>query len=173
MRQGTKILLIGVCALLLNACASTTKKGETEQGQAQAGQQEQRGAAAEQGGFKGSPFDDPNNPLSKHTVYFDFDKSDVRPEDREIIIAHAQYLLAHPNTKVVLEGHTDERGTREYNIALGERRAKAVSQLMQLQGVAKSQIDVVSFGKERPVALGHDEASWHLNRRVEITYPGM
>lgn len=171
MRQGTKLLFIGVCALLLNACASTSKQEGTEQGQA--GQQAQTGAAQTEGGFKGSPFEDPNNPLSKHTVYFDFDKSEVHTEDRDIVIAHAKYLLTHPNTKVVLEGHTDERGTREYNIALGERRAKAVSQLMQLQGVAKSQIDVVSFGKERPVALGHDEASWHLNRRVEITYPGM
>jgi peptidoglycan-associated lipoprotein len=170
MRQGTKYLLIGVCALLLNACASTTKKAGTEQSQA-GGQQEQVGAAQAQAGFQGSPFEDPNNPLSKHTVYFDFDKSDIHPEDRDIISAHAKYLVEHPNVKVVLEGHTDERGTREYNIALGERRAKAVSQFMQLQGVAKSQIDVVSFGKERPVALGHDEASWRLNRRVEITYP--
>lgn len=172
MRQATKYILIGVCAILLNACASTTKKQE-ETGQTQATQQGQVGAAQAEKGFTGSPFDDPNNPLSKHTVYFDFDKSEIHQGDRDIIIAHANYLLAHPNTKVVLEGHTDERGTREYNIALGERRAKAVSQLMQLQGVAKSQIDVVSFGKERPVALGHDEASWHLNRRVEITYPGM
>ncbi|MBI1424386.1 MAG: peptidoglycan-associated lipoprotein Pal [Gammaproteobacteria bacterium] len=172
MRHGTKILLIGVFALLLNACASTSKKGETEQGQAATGQ-EQRGAAQAQGGFTGSPFEDPNNPLSKHTIYFDYDKSDIHPEDRDVIIAHAKYLVEHPNIKVVLEGHTDERGTREYNIALGERRAKAVSQLMQLQGVAKSQIDVVSFGEERPVALGHDESAWRLNRRVEITYPGM
>lgn len=173
MRSGTKYLLIGVCALLLNACASTSKQaGTEEQGQA-AAPTEQRGAAQAETGFKGSPFEDPNNPLSKHTIYFDFDKSDIHPEDRNIIIAHAQYLVQHPNTKVVLEGHTDERGTREYNIALGERRAKAVSQLMQLQGVAQSQIQVVSFGEERPVAMGHDESAWRLNRRVEITYPGM
>ena len=171
MRQGTKILLISVCALVLGACGTATKKTGAEQ--PQAGQQEQRGAAQEQGEFKGSPFEDPNNPLSKHTVYFDFDKSDVQPEDRDIVIAHAKYLASHPDKKVVLEGNTDERGTREYNIALGERRANSVSQLMQLQGVAKSQIDVVSFGEERPVALGHDEAAWRLNRRVEITYPGM
>jgi len=172
MRQGIKYLLIAVFALMLGACASTSKKTETtEQGQAPTGQQEQLGAAKQETGFTGSPFEDPNNPLSKHTVYFDFDKSDIHPEDRDIIIAHAQYLVQHPNVKVVLEGHTDERGTREYNIALGERRAKAVSQLMQLQGVAKSQIDVVSFGEERPVALGHDESAWKLNRRVEITYP--
>jgi len=171
MLQGKKILLLGVCALFLSACGTTTKP-TGEQTQA-TGQQEQLGAAQEQAGFKGSPFEDPNNPLSKHTVYFDFDKSDVHPEDRDIIIAHAKYLVQHPDKKVVLEGHTDERGTREYNIALGERRAKSVSQLMELQGVAKSQIDVVSFGEERPVALGHDEAAWRLNRRVEITYPGM
>jgi len=170
MRQGFKYLLIGVFAMMLGACASTSKKTEAPQGQT-AGQQEQLGAAQQEPGFKGSPFEDPSNPLSRHTVYFDYDKSDIHPEDRDVIIAHAQYLVAHPNVKVVLEGHTDERGTREYNIALGERRAKAVSQLMQLQGVAKSQIDVVSFGEERPVALGHDESAWKQNRRVEITYP--
>ena len=74
---------------------------------------------------------------------------------------------------MVLEGHADERGTREYNIALGERRAKAVQKYMLLQGASQSQIDVISFGEERPVALGHDESAWSLNRRVEILYPGM
>ena len=170
MLHGKKILMMGVCALLLSACGTTTKTGTTDQ--AQASKLGQQGAAQEEGGFKGSPFDDPSNPLSKHTIYFDFDKSDVHPEDRDIIIAHAKYLVQNPDKKVVLEGNTDERGTREYNIALGERRAKSVSQLMQLQGVAKSQIDVVSYGEERPVALGHDESAWHQNRRVEIVYPG-
>lgn len=170
MRQGFKLLVIAMFALMLGACASTTKKSETAPGQG-TGQSSEVGAAQPEQSFQGSPFEDPSNPLSKHTVYFDFDKSDIHPEDRDVIIAHAQYLVQHPNVKVVLEGNTDERGTREYNIALGERRAKAVSQLMQLQGVAKSQIDVVSFGEERPVALGHDESAWKLNRRVDITYP--
>ena len=124
------------------------------------------------GSIVSDPFNDPANPLSKRVVYFDFDSSEVKSDDREIINAHAQHLLANPNEKIVLEGHADERGTREYNIALGERRAKAVSQLMVLQGVAQSQIDIISFGEERPVALGHDESAWSVNRRVEILYPG-
>jgi len=169
MLHGKKILLLGVCALMLNACGTTSQQTGADQGQSTQGQQ--TGAAQQQGALNGNPFEDPNNPLSKHTVYFDFDKSEIHPEDRDIIIAHANYLVQHPNIKVVLQGNTDERGTREYNIALGERRAKAVSQLMQLQGVANSQIDVVSFGKEHPVAMGHDESAWRLNRRVDIVYP--
>jgi len=170
MLHGKKILLLGMFALLLNACGTTSKQTGAEQGQAAQGQQ--TGAAQQEGAISGDPFTDPNNPLSKHTVYFDFDKSEIHPEDRDIIIAHANYLVQHPNIKVVLQGNTDERGTREYNIALGERRAKAVSQLMQLQGVANSQVEVVSFGKEHPVAMGHDESAWRLNRRVDIVYPG-
>lgn len=173
MRQGTKILVIGLLALLLGACGTTSKKTSSEEtAQAGGGTMDQRGAAQEQGSFKGSPFEDPNNPLSKHSVYFTFDRSDIQPEDKDIVIAHANYLVQHPDVKVLLAGNTDERGTREYNIALGERRANSVSQLMQLQGVAKSQIEVVSYGEERPVALGNDEAAWAQNRRVDITYPG-
>ncbi|MEL0636751.1 peptidoglycan-associated lipoprotein Pal [Marinomonas sp. TI.3.20] len=102
--------------------------------------------------------------------YFDFDKSVVRPAAREALAKHAQYLIANPEAHVVLEGHTDERGTREYNMALGERRAKAVARYLTIQGVAASQIETVSFGEEVPVAFGHDAASWQLNRRVEVRY---
>jgi len=170
MKLWSKFLIISILAGTVAACGTATKQDDagatTDQGQ------DQRGAATPEGGFKGSPFDDPNNLLSKRTVYFDFDSADVLAEDREIIMAHAQYLASHPDAKVVLEGHTDERGTREYNIALGERRAKAVSQLMLLQGVAQSQMDIISFGEERPVAPEHDESAWRLNRRVEILYSG-
>ncbi|MFI8620604.1 peptidoglycan-associated lipoprotein Pal [Marinomonas sp. NPDC078689] len=102
--------------------------------------------------------------------YFDFDKSVVRPAAREALAKHAQYLISHPEARVVLEGHADERGTREYNMALGERRAKAVSRYLTIQGVAASQIETVSFGEEVPVAFGHDASSWQLNRRVEVRY---
>jgi peptidoglycan-associated lipoprotein len=96
----------------------------------------------------------------------------VHDEDRAIIQAHADYLAQHPTVKVTLEGHTDERGSREYNIGLGERRAKAVAEMMKLMGVSADQISTVSYGEERPAALGHDESAWHLNRRVEIVYGG-
>ncbi|GAB3475078.1 peptidoglycan-associated lipoprotein Pal [Marinomonas epiphytica] len=102
--------------------------------------------------------------------YFDFDKSIVRPESRESLAIHAQYLVANPEARIVLEGHADERGTREYNMALGERRAKAISRYLTIQGVAASQIETVSFGEEVPVAFGHDSAAWQLNRRVEVRY---
>lgn len=174
MFHGKKVLLVGAFALMLSACASTTKptgSAAEQQGQQNQSGQQSTGAAQQQGAFNGSPFENPNNPLSKTTVYFNFDSSAILSADRPIVLAHAKYLVEHPNVKVVLQGNTDERGTAEYNIALGERRAKAVSQLMQLQGVARSQIQVVSFGKEHPVALGHNEAAWRLNRRVDIVYP--
>jgi len=115
---------------------------------------------------------DPNSPLSQRVLYFDLDSSQIKDEDREIITVHAEFLAAHPDITIVLEGHADERGSREYNIALGEKRAKTVKQLMTLQGVAETQIQVISFGEERPVALGHDTSAWNLNRRVEILYTG-
>ncbi len=168
MKQWSKLLLISILAASIVACGTTSKKDDA----AGADQQDTRGAAQADGGFKGSPFDDPNNPLSKRTVYFEFNSADVASEDREIILAHAEYLASHPDAKIVLEGHADERGSREYNIALGERRAKAVSKLMLLQGAAQAQIDVISFGEERPIAIEHDESAWRLNRRVEILYAG-
>ncbi len=106
----------------------------------------------------------------KNTVYFDFDRFDIKPEFREAVLAHAAYLTKNPGATVKIEGHCDERGTREYNIALGDRRATAVRQLLKLQGVADKQIATISFGEERPVALGHDEDSWWQNRRAVFAY---
>jgi len=119
-----------------------------------------------------SSLNDPNSPLSQRVLYFDLDSSQIKDEDREIVTVHAEFLAAHSDITIVLEGHADERGSREYNIALGEKRAKAVKQLMTLQGVTENQIQVISFGEERPVALGHDASAWNLNRRVEILYTG-
>lgn len=104
------------------------------------------------------------------TVYFDFDKSNIRPDAYEILKAHAAYLSANPAVKVRLEGHADERGTREYNLALGERRGKAVANYLSANGASSSQLEVVSYGEERPIAEGHNEAAWAKNRRVEIKY---
>ena len=106
--------------------------------------------------------------LSAHSVYFDFDKSDIKPDSQTVVTQWAGYLTANPTARVRLEGNTDERGTREYNIGLGERRANAVAQALEARGVAASQLNTVSYGKERPVALGHDEASWSQNRRVDL-----
>ncbi len=102
-------------------------------------------------------------------IFFDFDKSDIRPEFREIVAAHAA-LLADTGGKVRLEGHADERGSREYNIGLGERRAQSVRQALMLQGVQGSQISTLSYGEERPLDPGTGEYAWSQNRRVEIVY---
>jgi peptidoglycan-associated lipoprotein len=113
---------------------------------------------------------DATGPLARKVIYFDFDKSEIKPEFADVVAAHAHNLTAHPNLKIKLEGNTDERGTREYNIGLGERRAQAVRRALMLQGVAESQLSTVSFGSERPAAEGDDEAAWAQNRRVELVY---
>jgi peptidoglycan-associated lipoprotein len=108
--------------------------------------------------------------LDMTLVYFDYDKSDIRAEFRDMLAAHAAYLIANPNLKLVLEGHADERGTREYNLALGELRAKQVATYLQVKGVSAAQIDVVSYGEEKPLALGKSEAAYAENRRAEFIY---
>ena len=108
--------------------------------------------------------------ISQRIVYFDFDSSAVRSRDLETVANHAKYLTRNPNTRVRLEGHADERGTREYNVGLGERRANAVRDALLLRGVSARQISVVSYGEERPVSLGHNERAWDQNRRVEFVY---
>lgn len=123
-------------------------------------------------GANGLPpeFSDPNNPLSKRTIYFMLDSSQVQQDFVSVIAAHARYLLANPSQHIVLEGNGDERGSREYNIALGEQRSKTVAGMLKAQGVSESQLGIVSYGEEKPVAMGHDESSWELNRRVELAY---
>lgn len=111
-----------------------------------------------------------NELLDLTVVYFDFDQSNIREEFIEILDAHAEFLALNPEQMIVLEGHADERGTREYNLALGERRAKQVATFLQIKGVAGDQIDVVSYGEEKPVAIGKSEADYSQNRRVEIVY---
>jgi peptidoglycan-associated lipoprotein len=101
-------------------------------------------------------------------IYFDFDKSDIKPEFASVIATNAQNLTAHPGLKMKLEGNTDERGTREYNIGLGERRAQAVRRALMLQGVSENQLTTVSFGAERPAVEGDTEEAWAKNRRVEL-----
>jgi len=109
-------------------------------------------------------------PLARKVIYFDFDKAEIKPEFADIVTASAQNLTNHPNLKLKLEGNTDERGTREYNIGLGERRAQTVRRALMLQGAAETQITTVSFGAERPAAEGDDETAWARNRRVELVY---
>ncbi|NOQ14114.1 MAG: peptidoglycan-associated lipoprotein Pal [Methyloprofundus sp.] len=115
-------------------------------------------------------FSDSASLLSKRTIYFEYDSSQVLSEFFPVIEAHAQYLMNHPNQRIVLEGHSDERGTREYNIALAEQRAKSVFKMLQLIGVMSNQVDIVSYGEEKPVAMAHNDKSYALNRRVQLVY---
>jgi peptidoglycan-associated lipoprotein len=108
--------------------------------------------------------------LSQRIVYFDFDRAEIRADSQSIVAAHSGFLAKSPSVRVRLEGHADERGSREYNIGLGERRAQAVRRALMLQGVAEAQITTVSYGEERPASAGSDEQAYAQNRRVEIVY---
>lgn len=116
------------------------------------------------------PLDDPRSLLAGRVIYFELDSADVRAEDRELVRAHADYLVARPDRRLRLEGHADERGTREYNVALGQRRADAVRSLLQLYGVPPRQLSTLSYGEEYPADFGHNERAWSRNRRVELVY---
>jgi peptidoglycan-associated lipoprotein len=162
--------------VLLAACASTQEKAATETAPSEQSapavmpEPAPTTAPAPDQRMQGSPLEDPSSPLSKRTIYFDFDKADIKPEYRAILQAHAQYLSANSNVRIVLEGHTDERGTREYNMGLGERRATSVKSFLTLEGVSAAQVQTVSYGEERPVSSCAAEECWGLNRRVEIVY---
>jgi len=123
--------------------------------------------------YRKDAINDASSPLSQQTIYFDFNASTIKDEHRDLVTWHGRYLASNPDMKVRLEGHTDERGSREYNVALGDRRAQAVSRMLMFQGATNKQIEVVSFGEEKPVALEHDEASWSQNRRVQLVYEAM
>lgn len=125
--------------------------------------------ASSAGAFAGTP-EDPNSVLYNKTLYFDFDRSEIREEYVELLRAHAEYLVGNPARVVTIEGHADERGSREYNIALGERRAKSVQAFFEAEGVDPGQITYISYGEERPAADGHSEAAWSKNRRAELVY---
>jgi peptidoglycan-associated lipoprotein len=116
------------------------------------------------------PLNDPNSPLAKRSVYFDFDSYSVKDEYQSLLQQHAQYMKSHPQRHVLIQGNTDERGTSEYNLALGQKRAEAVRRALSLMGVPDSQMEAVSLGKEKPLATGHDEASWAQNRRADLVY---
>ncbi|MBN9124228.1 MAG: peptidoglycan-associated lipoprotein [Nitrosospira sp. 56-18] len=171
MKKFLGVLLIS----LLSACASQTTKPSAEVEDKSVGT-----APAESGGGSAgtttspslNPLTDPNNILSRRSVYFDFDSYVVKDEYRSLVVAHAQYLRDNSNARVLLQGNTDERGSREYNLALGQRRADAVKHAMTLSGARETQIESVSLGEEKPRATGHDESSWAENRRADIRYQG-
>ncbi len=171
------IILVLVVAVLAGCAGKATKEQEDLGYGTYAGEPggAQPGGVGEGGLAAGAAFDDsaaagPRASMKNRTVYFDYDRDEVKPEYRQLVADHGRYLAANPAARVRLEGHADERGSREYNIGLGERRAQAVLQALLLQGAGASQLATVSYGEERPAATGSDEESWSLNRRVEIVY---
>ncbi len=122
--------------------------------------------------MRGNPLTDPNSPLAKRSVYFEFDSNAVKDEFRGLVQAHTRYMTDKRDTRIRIEGNCDERGSREYNLALGQRRAEAVKKVMTVLGVSDGRIETTSYGEEKPAAAGHDEGSWAQNRRADIKYPG-
>jgi peptidoglycan-associated lipoprotein len=119
-----------------------------------------------------NPLRDPNNILSKRSVYFDFDSYVVRDEFKPLVEAHGKYLQSNRNARMTIQGNADERGSHEYNLALGQRRADSVKRMMVLLGAGDGQVETVSFGKEKPRNQGHDEVAWAENRRDDMVYAG-
>jgi peptidoglycan-associated lipoprotein len=149
------------------AAAAAAKPGATTSGTTTSGVS---GTATGAGGM--NPLKDPNNVLSKRSVYFEYDSFTVDDKYKAQLDAHAKYLAGNKSARITLQGNTDERGSREYNIALGQKRAEAVKRVLVLMGAQDVVIETVSFGKEKPRREGHDEASWAENRRVDIIYVG-
>ncbi|EGV27671.1 peptidoglycan-associated lipoprotein [Thiorhodococcus drewsii AZ1] len=116
------------------------------------------------------PWEDPSSPLYNRTIYFDYDSAEIKPQYLDLMRTHARYLGSNTSVKVTLEGNTDERGTREYNLALGDQRAETVRRFMLAEGVLPSQMTTLSYGEERPADGGHSETAWRQNRRVIIQY---
>jgi peptidoglycan-associated lipoprotein len=173
--QRTLVVLLVAAALAVGGCASKKPKPSAAASTGQESGADQNGAAGANAASAGANADDEaagpqGGLLATRLVYFDFDSSEITGTGTDVVAAHAKYLASHPSTRVRLEGHTDERGSREYNIGLGERRAQAVRRSLLLQGATDAQISTVSYGAERPAVSGHDEAAWAKNRRVEIVY---
>lgn len=171
MRRMMMVLLVAG-ALSLGACASKKPKFVPAPGPnaAEAGAQGSGANGANAGAGDEETEGPQGGMLATRLVYFDFDSSEIKGQGTDVVAAHAKYLASHGSARVRLEGHTDERGSREYNIGLGERRAQAVRRALLLQGASEGQISTVSYGEERPAVPGHDEAAWAKNRRVEIMY---
>ncbi len=182
-----KIFFISLLALSIAACGERIKPDEGATADSNNADDVNSGATAGgindgsgiggtalEGGklvsYEKGAIDDPNNVLSEKIVYFLYDSNSVADDYVELVKHHGKYLSFNVNASVRLEGHADERGTREYNVALAEKRAQAVKQLMLFEGAGNDQISIISYGEEKPVAFGHDEESMSLNRRVEIVY---
>jgi peptidoglycan-associated lipoprotein len=164
--NGLRRALLLLSIAFLGACASGVKLDDVADSQNTAGSD----GKASVRDLSGEPWNDPKNPLYKRSIYFDFDSYVVKPEYQSTLQAHANYLKANKSRSIKIEGNTDERGTTEYNLALGQRRSEAVRKSLALLGVNDSQMEAISFGKEKPKATGSTEEAWQENRRADIQY---
>lgn len=166
--------LVLAAVLLFSGCSSMSKSDDATSGEGAAVSESGSGAStsgASQGGaWTGNPLENPDSLLYTKVVYFDFDQSDILPESVNTLRAHADYLLSNSGISITVEGHCDERGSREYNIGLGERRASAIKRFLEAEGVSSSQVNTISYGEERPADPGHGEAAWAMNRRGVLVY---
>lgn len=167
----SRYMLFPVVLMVLAGCAG--QKGSTQDDAVgDSGGGASSSGAGDDGYGQGSSYDegDSGGLPDNRIIYFGFNQSDVTPGSADVLAAHANYLADNPRVEVRLEGHADERGSREYNIGLGENRAQAVRQVLLLRGVGSAEMNTVSYGEERPAATGSDEEAWALNRRVELVY---
>jgi len=173
-----RAIWIAVLCAMLAACASTTEQDP-------AGVEDRKPGTEARGAGDGKPgsvdltgksgagsLTDPSSILSKRSIFYDYDKYDVKPEFRSLVEAHAKYLRENRNTKMLIQGNTDERGGREYNIALGQRRSDGVKRMLILLGANENQVEAVSLGEEKPRAQGSGESAYSQNRRSDILYQG-
>lgn len=163
LKIGLTVLVVGTAVLGLVGCAKKTRGGMDEAGEMGVGDSMT---------FYGSDLtpEQERELLNRNTYYFAYDSNDLTEQDTLSVYAHAKKLMTKPKSRIRIEGHTDERGSREYNVALGDRRAKTISKILMLKGVPENRINIVSYGKEKPANNGHDESSWNLNRRGMIVY---
>lgn len=178
--QGTKLIAVAAAlALLLSAC-STVKLDEAAPVEDRAGKDVPQvtapinagsvPASSEQSSSINDPLNDPASILAKRSIYFDLDSYVIKDEFKPVVDAHAKYLVSRKDRKIIIQGNTDERGGSEYNLALGQKRAEAVRRSLQALGVPDSQMEAISFGKEKPKAQGSNESAWAENRRADIVY---
>ncbi|MEB0136157.1 peptidoglycan-associated lipoprotein Pal [Actimicrobium sp. CCC2.4] len=174
MRNLSTFAVVAASALLFSACSSTKldEKPPVEDRSGSAAMAAPADTRTVNPVNAGStdPLNDPQGVLAKRSVYFDYDSYVVKAEFKSVLEAHARYLSANKSRKIIIQGNTDDRGGREYNLALGQKRSEAVRQAMSLMGVADSQLEAVSLGKEKPKATGSDEAAYAENRRADIVY---
>ena len=161
-RRAATLTLVGITTLFLAACSSV-KLDDVDSTNSSSG-------SGGSGNFSSQPWNDPSSPLFQRSVYFDLNEYTVQTKYQKQLSAHANFLKANPKQKIIIQGNTDERGTAEYNLALGQRRSDAVRKSLNLMGVSEDQMEAVSFGKEKPKAEGDTEAAWTENRRADIIY---